>query len=64
MREYFTFEMLFCGSVMDIRKKELPRVFLLVCALICALLVFPEKPELSELLFGLLPGLVMWIVAG
>lgn len=62
MREYFTFAMLLCGSVMDIRKKELPRVYLLVCGLICALLVFPGKPEWSELLFGLLPGLVMWIV--
>ena len=61
MKEYFTFAMLFCGSVMDIRKKELPRIFLLVCGLLCALLVLQGKPGWDELLMGLLPGVVLWV---
>ena len=60
MKEYFTFVMLFCGSVMDIRKKELPRIFLLGCGLLCALLVLQGKPGWGELLMGLLPGVVLW----
>ena len=61
MKECFTFAILLIGSVMDIRKKELPRVFLLLCIIACALLVLFEKPEWIGLLTGLLPGVVMWI---
>ncbi len=61
MRDYLTFAILLAGSVMDIRKKELPRGFLLLSALLCALLVLLGKPEWFELLLGLLPGVVMWI---
>ena len=61
MRDYLTFAILLAGSVMDIRKKELPRIFLLVCGLLCALLVLQGKPGWDELLMGLLPGVVLWV---
>ena len=62
VKEIWTVAMLFSGSVMDIRKKSVPVLFLAVAAAGSAVISIVFVTDRSEMLLGLIPGGAMLAV--
>ncbi|MBR5420495.1 MAG: prepilin peptidase [Lachnospiraceae bacterium] len=62
MRELYTFTVLLTGSVMDFRRKALPRWFLVLSAAGGVLMLVFASPGWSDLLCGLLPGIILLLL--
>ena len=61
VREIWTALMLLAGSVMDIKDKTVPAIYLLIAAVGSVVMTVIYKGELKEMLLGLIPGAALLI---
>lgn len=61
VREIWTAMMLLGGSIMDIKDKTVPALYLLIAAAGSAAMAVLCKGELKEMLLGLIPGVAIFI---
>ena len=62
IKEIWTALMLLVGSVMDIKDKTVPAIYLLIAAAGSVVMTVIYKGELKEMLLGLIPGTAILIV--
>ena len=60
IKDIWTAVMLFSGSIMDVRKKSVPVLFLVMAAAGSTLMSILDQCDTKEKLLGLLPGERCW----